>query len=37
MCAAHWHYAIEILYATQGSASILLNGRFYTSRPATWS
>ncbi len=30
MCAAHWHYAIEILYATQGSASILLNGRFYT-------
>ena len=30
MCAAHWHYAIEILYATRGAASILLNGRFYT-------
>lgn len=30
MCDAHWHYAIEILYATRGSASVLLNGRFYT-------
>ena len=30
MSAAHWHYAIEILYATRGSASILLNGRLYT-------
>ncbi|MDW7656471.1 MAG: AraC family transcriptional regulator [Bacillota bacterium] len=30
MSAAHWHYAIEILYATRGTASILLNGRYYT-------
>ncbi|MBP8989940.1 MAG: helix-turn-helix domain-containing protein [Clostridia bacterium] len=29
MCAAHWHYAIEILYATQGNASVLLNGQLY--------
>ena len=29
-CGAHWHYAIEILYATRGQASILLNGRFYS-------
>lgn len=32
MCAAHWHYAIEILYATRGSASILLNGQLYSFR-----
>lgn len=29
MCAAHWHYAIEILYETRGSATVLLNGQFY--------
>ncbi|MEA4889318.1 MAG: AraC family transcriptional regulator [Clostridiaceae bacterium] len=30
MCAAHWHYAIEILYATRGSATVFLNGQAYT-------
>jgi hypothetical protein len=29
ICAAHWHYAIEILYVTLGSATVLLNGNPY--------
>ncbi len=29
MAAAHWHYAIELLYAVSGTATILLNGQFY--------
>lgn len=29
MAAAHWHYRIEILYATSGKATVFLNGRFY--------
>ena len=32
MSAAHWHYSIEILYATRGSATVLLNGQSYTFR-----
>ena len=27
---AHWHYSIEILYATRGTATVLLNGRACT-------
>jgi AraC family transcriptional regulator, melibiose operon regulatory protein len=29
ICAAHWHDAIEILYGTQGSATLMLNGSCY--------
>ena len=32
MCSAHWHYRIEILYATCGSARIFLNGQAYDFR-----
>jgi AraC-like DNA-binding protein len=28
MASAHWHYRIEILYAVEGSATILLDGQF---------
>ncbi len=29
MCSAHWHYRIEMLYITRGSARIFLNGHAY--------